>query len=139
MFGLPEFRALWFAEIMSIFGDQMARVALSVLVYTSPNSVWQKSVATAQNLLLMTGSCSTWMTSPETLAPLTMGSGDWGPRPIEPQLFPESLEIQSPLPPPAPALSVAIMTRSPGAVLRLVVRSTAIPDSFAARSLLPIP
>jgi predicted MFS family arabinose efflux permease len=38
VFGLPEFRALWFAEIMSIIGDQMARVALSVLVYRQTNS-----------------------------------------------------------------------------------------------------
>jgi predicted MFS family arabinose efflux permease len=38
VFGLPEFRALWFAEIMSIFGDQMARVALSVLVYRQTSS-----------------------------------------------------------------------------------------------------
>ncbi|TCO64803.1 MFS transporter [Actinocrispum wychmicini] len=38
VFGLAEFRALWFAEIMSIFGDQMARVALSVLVFKQTGS-----------------------------------------------------------------------------------------------------
>jgi MFS family permease len=38
VFGVAEFRALWFAELLSIFGDQLARVALSVLVFDSTNS-----------------------------------------------------------------------------------------------------
>jgi hypothetical protein len=33
-----EFRAIWLAELQSIFGDQLARVALSVLVYQRTNS-----------------------------------------------------------------------------------------------------
>ncbi|ALG12395.1 MFS transporter [Kibdelosporangium phytohabitans] len=33
-----EFRALWFAELLSQAGDQLARVALSVLVYQRTNS-----------------------------------------------------------------------------------------------------
>ena len=32
-FALPEFRALWAAETLSVFGDQLARVALAVLVF----------------------------------------------------------------------------------------------------------
>ena len=31
--GVAEFRSLWFAEILSVCGDQLARVALSVIVY----------------------------------------------------------------------------------------------------------
>jgi predicted MFS family arabinose efflux permease len=33
VFRIPEFRALWSAELVSIAGDQLARVGLSVLVY----------------------------------------------------------------------------------------------------------
>jgi MFS family permease len=33
-----EFRAIWLAELQSIFGDQLARIALSVLVYQRTNS-----------------------------------------------------------------------------------------------------
>jgi MFS family permease len=38
VFAVAEFRALWIAELLSIFGDQLARVALSVLVYQKTNS-----------------------------------------------------------------------------------------------------
>jgi MFS family permease len=38
VFGVAEFRALWFAELLSIFGDQLARVALSVLVFNETKS-----------------------------------------------------------------------------------------------------
>jgi predicted MFS family arabinose efflux permease len=38
VFAVAEFRALWFAELLSIFGDQLARVALSVLVFQKTNS-----------------------------------------------------------------------------------------------------
>lgn len=37
-FGVSEFRALWAAEALSQIGDQLARVALTVLVYASTNS-----------------------------------------------------------------------------------------------------
>lgn len=38
VFAVAEFRALWFAEVFSIVGDQMARVALSVLVFKQTGS-----------------------------------------------------------------------------------------------------
>ncbi|MEV4311641.1 MFS transporter [Actinocrispum sp. NPDC049592] len=38
VFAVGEFRALWFAELLSMFGDQLARVALSILVYQKTNS-----------------------------------------------------------------------------------------------------
>lgn len=38
VFAVAEFRALWFAELFSMFGDQLARVALAVLVYNKTNS-----------------------------------------------------------------------------------------------------
>jgi hypothetical protein len=41
VFRIPEFRALWFAELVSTAGDQLARVGLSVLVYGRTGSpVW---------------------------------------------------------------------------------------------------
>lgn len=36
--GIAEFRALWLAELQSIAGDQLARVALTVLVFSRTNS-----------------------------------------------------------------------------------------------------
>ena len=38
VFAVGEFRALWSAELLSIMGDQLARVALSVLVYDRTKS-----------------------------------------------------------------------------------------------------
>lgn len=38
VFAIAEFRALWVAELFSIFGDQLARVALSVLVFQDTKS-----------------------------------------------------------------------------------------------------
>ncbi|SFW92339.1 MFS transporter [Amycolatopsis australiensis] len=35
---VPEFRAMWLAELLSICGDQLARVALAVLVYQRTSS-----------------------------------------------------------------------------------------------------
>jgi predicted MFS family arabinose efflux permease len=36
--GVAEFRSMWFAEILSVCGDQLARVALSVIVYSRTHS-----------------------------------------------------------------------------------------------------
>ena len=38
VFRVPEFRAMWLAELQSVAGDQLARVALSVLVFTDTGS-----------------------------------------------------------------------------------------------------
>ena len=38
MFGVTEFRALWLAQLLSVIGDQLARVALTVLVYDRTRS-----------------------------------------------------------------------------------------------------
>jgi MFS family permease len=38
VFAVPEFRALWLAQILSVAGDQLARVALTVLVYNRTTS-----------------------------------------------------------------------------------------------------
>ena len=38
MFAVAEFRALWVAQLLSVFGDQLARVALTVLVYDRTRS-----------------------------------------------------------------------------------------------------
>lgn len=38
VFGVPEFRWLWSADVLSVLGDQLARVALSVLVFSRTGS-----------------------------------------------------------------------------------------------------
>ena len=38
VFGIPEFRNLWSAQLLSVAGDQLARVALTVLVYSRTHS-----------------------------------------------------------------------------------------------------
>jgi MFS family permease len=38
VFGVAEFRALWLAQLLSVAGDQLARVALTVLVYDQTRS-----------------------------------------------------------------------------------------------------
>src|SRR5438093_618484 len=38
LFANSEFRALWLAQILSVLGDQLARVALTVLVYDRTRS-----------------------------------------------------------------------------------------------------
>ncbi len=50
-FAVPEFRALWAAEAQSVVGDQLARVALSVVVYTRTGSVGLTALSYAAMLL----------------------------------------------------------------------------------------
>jgi MFS family permease len=38
IFGMAEFRALWLAQLLSVAGDQLARVAMTVLVYDRTHS-----------------------------------------------------------------------------------------------------
>ena len=38
VFAVPEFRALWAAQLLSVAGDQLAKVALTVLVYDRTRS-----------------------------------------------------------------------------------------------------
>ena len=38
VFAVPEFRALWFSEILSVTGDRLALVALTLLVYSRTGS-----------------------------------------------------------------------------------------------------
>ena len=35
---IPEFRALWFSEILSVVGDRLALVALTIFVYNKTHS-----------------------------------------------------------------------------------------------------
>jgi len=48
---VPEFRALWFAEAQSVFGDQLAKVALTILVYERTGSALLAAVAYALTFL----------------------------------------------------------------------------------------
>ena len=44
MFAVAEFRALWLAQLLSVVGDQLARVALTVLVYDRTHSAFLAAV-----------------------------------------------------------------------------------------------
>jgi MFS family permease len=48
---IPEFRALWVAETLSVAGDQLARVALAVLVYHRSGSAAWSAVTYALTFL----------------------------------------------------------------------------------------
>ena len=49
--GLREFRLLWLAQVQSLLGDQLARVALSVLVYDRTSSALATAVVYALSFL----------------------------------------------------------------------------------------
>lgn len=51
VFGIGEFRALWLAQVLSYIGDQLAQVALAVLVYNKTHSALQTAVAYALTYL----------------------------------------------------------------------------------------
>lgn len=63
VFALREFRALWSAEVVSILGDQLARVAFSVLVYDRTSSAALSATVYALTFLpaLLGGALLGWV------------------------------------------------------------------------------
>jgi MFS family permease len=53
VFGVTEFRALWAAQLLSVIGDQLARVALTVLVYDRTRSALLAGVTFAASVVPM--------------------------------------------------------------------------------------
>ena len=53
LFAVREYTALWAAQLLSILGDQFARVALTVLVYDRTRSPLLAAVAFTASLLPM--------------------------------------------------------------------------------------
>jgi hypothetical protein len=51
VFGVPEFRVLWLAEVLSLLGDQLARVALVVLVFDRTGSALMTGLVYALSFL----------------------------------------------------------------------------------------
>jgi MFS family permease len=51
VFGLAEFRALWAAQLLSVAGDQLARVAVTVLVYDRTHSALLAAAAYAASIV----------------------------------------------------------------------------------------
>lgn len=51
VFGAAEFRALWLAQMLSVSGDQLARVALTVLVYDRTRSALLAAVTFAASVV----------------------------------------------------------------------------------------
>ena len=67
VFSVAEFRALWAAQLLSVGGDQLARVALTVLVYARTGSPLLAAVAYAASIapqflggLLLSGLADRW-------------------------------------------------------------------------------
>lgn len=53
VFAIAEFRALWAAQLLSMIGDQLARVALTVLVYDRTRSALLAAVTFAASMVPM--------------------------------------------------------------------------------------
>jgi MFS family permease len=51
VFGVAEFRALWLAQLLSVVGDQLARVALTVLVYDRTRSALLAAITFAVSIV----------------------------------------------------------------------------------------
>ena len=51
VFAVPEFRALWFSEVLSVAGDRLALVALTLLVYDRTGSQLLASITYAAGYL----------------------------------------------------------------------------------------
>src|SRR5579859_6692036 len=51
VFSVREFRALWLAQLLSVVGDQLARVALTVLVYDRTRSALLAAVTFVASLV----------------------------------------------------------------------------------------
>ena len=51
VFAIPEFRALWLAQILSVGGDQLARVALTLLVFERTHSALLAAVTFAASVV----------------------------------------------------------------------------------------
>src|SRR5262252_4717810 len=51
VFAVAEFRALWLAQVLSVAGDQLARVALTLLVYVRTGSALLAAVTFAASVV----------------------------------------------------------------------------------------
>src|ERR1700748_2758092 len=51
VFRIGEFRALWIAQVLSVAGDQLARVAITLLVYDQTRSALLAAVAFAASVV----------------------------------------------------------------------------------------
>jgi MFS family permease len=51
VFAVPEFRALWLAQVLSVVGDQLARVAVTLLVYDRTHSALLAAVTFAASVV----------------------------------------------------------------------------------------
>jgi predicted MFS family arabinose efflux permease len=51
VFAVAEFRALWLAQVLSVLGDQLARVALTVLVYDRTHSPLLAAITYAASIV----------------------------------------------------------------------------------------
>jgi hypothetical protein len=59
VFAVPEFRVVWLAGLLSVAGDQLARIALSILVFQRTDSAAWSAATYALSMLpaLISGHC----------------------------------------------------------------------------------
>jgi MFS family permease len=67
VFGIAEFRALWLAQVLSVAGDQLARVAITLLVFAQTRSALLAAVTFAASVvptfaggLILSGLADRW-------------------------------------------------------------------------------
>ncbi|OLL70428.1 hypothetical protein Ae168Ps1_6175c [Pseudonocardia sp. Ae168_Ps1] len=135
VFALREFRALWSAEVVSILGDQLARVAFSVLVYDRTSSAALSATVYALTFLpaLLGGALLGWVADRYPRRRVMIGSDLARAALVAPMAWPGL-----PLPVLCTLIVVMVLLSSPhsaaqGALLPEVLRGDLLERGYAVR------
>ncbi|MBN9795657.1 MFS transporter [Pseudonocardia sp. TMWB2A] len=135
VFALREFRALWSAEVVSILGDQLARVAFSVLVYDRTSSAALSATVYALTFLpaLLGGALLGWVADRYPRRRVMIGSDLARAALVVPMAWPGL-----PLPVLCALIVVMVLLGSPhsaaqGALLPEILRGDLLERGYAVR------
>lgn len=135
VFALREFRALWLAEVVSILGDQLARVAFSVLVYDRTSSAALSATVYALTFLpaLLGGALLGWVADRYPRRRVMIGSDLARAALVVPMAWPGL-----PLPVLCALIVVMVLLGSPhsaaqGALLPEILRGDLLERGYAVR------
>lgn len=135
VFTLREFRALWSAEVVSILGDQLARVAFSVLVYERTSSAALSAAVYALTFLpaLLGGALLGWVADRYPRRRVMIGSHLTRAALVMPMAWPGL-----PLPVLCALIMVLVLAGSPhsaaqGALLPEILRGDLLERGYAVR------
>lgn len=135
VFTLREFRALWSAEVVSILGDQLARVAFSVLVYERTSSAALSAAVYALTFLpaLLGGALLGWVADRYPRRRVMIGSHLTRAALVMPMAWPGL-----PLPVLCALIVVLVLAGSPhsaaqGALLPEILRGDLLERGYAVR------